>query len=59
MAQKDFLERHLIQWIPEFCLKLQDSASLPFYAWLAQITSRFISFEFELITANLDEFNEK
>ena len=59
LAQKDFLERHLVQWIPKFCLKLQDSASLPFYAWLAQITSRFISFEFELITANLDEFNEK
>jgi DMSO reductase family type II enzyme chaperone len=52
LAQKDFLERHPIQWIPEFCLKLQDSASLPFYIRLAQITSRFISSEFEL-----DELN--
>jgi DMSO reductase family type II enzyme chaperone len=52
LAQKDFLERHLIQWIPEFCLKLQDSTSLPFYARLARITSRFISSEFELMTAN-------
>ena len=51
LAQKDFLERHLIQWIPEFCLKLQSSASLPFYACLAQITSRFIYSEFELMTA--------
>jgi putative dimethyl sulfoxide reductase chaperone len=49
LAQKDFLERHMVQWIPEFCLKLQNSKSVPFYAQLAQITSRFISFEFELM----------
>ncbi|MCZ7401615.1 MAG: molecular chaperone TorD family protein [Candidatus Methanoperedens sp.] len=59
LAQKDFLERHLIQWIPEFCLKLQDSASLTFYVRLGQITSRFISSEFELVTANLHSFNPK
>jgi putative dimethyl sulfoxide reductase chaperone len=45
LAQKDFLERHMIQWIPEFCLKLQNSKSLRFYVWIAQITTRFISFE--------------
>lgn len=59
LAQKDFLERHLVQWIPKFCLKLQDSASLPFYAWLAQFTSRFISSEFELMTENLHKFNHE
>lgn len=53
MAQKDFLERHMIQWIPEFCLKLQDCESMLLYTSLAQITSRFISSEFELATANL------
>jgi DMSO reductase family type II enzyme chaperone len=47
LAQKDFLERHLTQWIPEFCLKLQESASLPFYTLLARITSCFITSEFE------------
>jgi DMSO reductase family type II enzyme chaperone len=54
-AQKDFLERHVVQWIPEFCIKLQDSTSLPFYAWLAQITSLFISFELEILRINKDE----
>ncbi len=49
LAQKDFLERHLMQWVPEFCLKLQNSASMPFYAQLAQIMSRFIACEFELL----------
>jgi DMSO reductase family type II enzyme chaperone len=52
-TQKDFLERHIFQWVPEFCLKLQDSTSLPFYVWLARIMSGFISSEFELMTANL------
>jgi len=47
LAQKDFLERHVNQWIPEFSLKLQESASLPFYTLLARITSCFITSEFE------------
>jgi DMSO reductase family type II enzyme chaperone len=47
LAQKDFLERHVNQWIPEFSLKLQESANLPFYAFLARITSSFITSEFE------------
>ncbi len=55
LAQKDFLERHLIRWVPEFCGKLQNSASIPFYAWLARITSRFIMSEHELLTG----INEK
>ncbi len=49
LAQKDFLERHLIQWIPGFCSKLQDPESPPFYALLARITSSFIDCEFELL----------
>jgi len=46
LAQKDFLERHVNQWIPEFSLKLQESASMPFYTLLARITSCFITSEF-------------
>lgn len=54
LAQKDFLESHLIQWIPEFCFKLQKSESVPFYAGLAQITSQFISFELKILSTNKD-----
>ncbi len=42
LAQKDFLERHLSRWVPEFCLRVQNSAGAPFYDLLARITSRFI-----------------
>ena len=45
LAQRDFLERHLMQWVPGFCNKLQKSESLAFYPLLAQITSRFIAAE--------------
>lgn len=48
LAQKDFLGRHLIQWIPKFCSDLQESES-PFHAWLSRITSRFVKCEFELL----------
>lgn len=48
MAQKDFLERHLMQWVPGFCNKLQNS---PFYFQLAEITLLFITSEFEFLTS--------
>ncbi|MGB8217772.1 MAG: molecular chaperone TorD family protein [Candidatus Methanoperedens sp.] len=54
LAQKDFLERHLIQWVPGFCNKLQNS---PFYFQLAEIMLLFISCEFELLNADLQELN--
>ncbi len=53
LAQKDFLERHMIEWIPKFCLRLQNSTCLPFYKDLGRITSGFIAYEFELLTLNL------
>ncbi len=57
LAEKDFLERHLVQWVPGFCLKLQNSEGLPFYPGLAQIVSGFISSEFELLIANMHKSN--
>lgn len=57
LAHKDFLERHMVQWVPEFYLKLQNSACVPFYTWLSQITSQFITCELEMLTENLNGFN--
>ncbi len=58
LAQKDFLERHLLKWVPEFCRRLQDSG-MPFYARLAEIISAFLACEHELVTSSLQKFNEK
>ncbi len=53
LAQKDFLERHMIQWIPKFCDSLQNSAGIPFYILIARTTSLFISCELELVSSKL------
>ncbi len=53
IAQKDFLEHHLIQWVPKFHERLQNSARLSFYTGLARITSEFLAMDMELIAANL------
>jgi DMSO reductase family type II enzyme chaperone len=55
LAQKDFLERHLIQWVPKFYERLQSSARFPFYTGLAGITSVFLAQDMELVTINLEE----
>jgi DMSO reductase family type II enzyme chaperone len=41
-AQKDFLERHLSQWVPKFCSVLQEKMTEPFYNNLAVVTAQFV-----------------
>jgi DMSO reductase family type II enzyme chaperone len=53
LAQKDFLQRHLIRWFPEFCNKLGGSIFL--YPELARITSMFITCELEHTSSKLDD----
>ncbi|NUO08939.1 MAG: molecular chaperone TorD family protein [Candidatus Brocadia sp.] len=51
LAQKDFLERHMIQWIPKFCDALQNSANVPFYVLIARTVFMFITCELELVSS--------
>lgn len=53
-AQKDFLERQLIQWVPKFCNLLQKASILPFYLLIARVTSKYIAYELELVTSSLE-----
>jgi len=41
-AQRDFLERHLAQWLPAFCQRLVEKEAPPFYACLASLADRFV-----------------
>ena len=56
LAQKDFLERHLVRWIPKFAAKLQQSAAAPFHVKFAEITSMFVAAEFELVKFMLQDY---
>lgn len=54
LAQKDFLERHMIDWFPKFLEKVQQVDRLPFYPDLARITMRFTNCEYKFINALTD-----
>lgn len=56
LAQKDFLNRHPVQWIPKFCDLLCNRADIPFYNVLARITVTFITHELELVTSRIKPF---
>lgn len=53
-AQKDFLERHLLQWVPKFCAALQEKLDEPFYLRLAALTARFIDDDIDWVTAQYE-----
>ncbi|MCZ7393017.1 MAG: molecular chaperone TorD family protein [Candidatus Methanoperedens sp.] len=55
LAQKDFLVRHPVRWVPEFRDKLRSFAGASFYTRLAEITSVVISQDLEFVTSNLLE----
>jgi DMSO reductase family type II enzyme chaperone len=48
-AQKDFLERHLGQWIPKFCQALQEKTDDLFYVQLAVLTAQFVEDDLEWV----------
>lgn len=45
--EKEFIEEHLIRWVPVFCEKVIREAGLPFYREIAELTKNFIEFEKE------------
>ncbi len=55
LAQKDFLERHMINWLPDFSDKLGKSSRLPFFADLGRIASRIVLSEFVFVGALLKD----
>ncbi len=58
LAQKDFLSRHPVQWVPKFCDLLRNRADIPFYNLLARITVTFITHELELVTSRVKPFSK-
>lgn len=48
-TQKDFLDKHLLVWVPQFCKDVQKSARTDFYKAVAQITDEHLSYEGEAI----------
>lgn len=57
LAQKDFIERHILSWLPSFCKKLESSTKLPFFSDMARIALSFASAEARRVRARLRELN--
>ena len=43
--QKEFLNRHLLNWVPEFCLDIKYYADTEFYRMVGQLTTGFLQFD--------------
>lgn len=59
MAQKDFLERHLASWLPDYCQKLEKSAKAPFYSDLARVTQKFTNLDLEWAASRFQELDHQ
>jgi len=47
--QKEFIERHILNWIPAFCADIEKCASTDFYRALGKITRGFMNMELEIL----------
>jgi putative dimethyl sulfoxide reductase chaperone len=47
--QQDFLERHLLNWVPRFCADVKRCAHSNFYRTVAQITSGYLTLDHDLV----------
>lgn len=56
--QSEFLERHLTNWVPDFCRDLLAAAELDFYKSTAHLTRGFLELEQETIPALMGEVDE-
>lgn len=56
-AQRDFLQRHPVGWLPMFYEKLKKSDVMPFYVQLAKITADIVRCDLEWLNAELEKFS--
>ncbi len=52
-VQQTFLEQHMMKWLPGFCKKVADAASLAFYREMAELTAAFVGSEREEVGRRL------
>ena len=57
--QKEFLVRHLLNWVPAFCAEVQKCAGTQFYKAVAKITSGFLRMEKAIVEDLIEEWDVK
>jgi putative dimethyl sulfoxide reductase chaperone len=57
LAQRDFLQRHMLEWVPGFADKLQDAQTVALYKELARIASVFLQGDFTWINSQIKDLS--
>ena len=52
--QKEFLNRHLLNWAPEFCLDIKVHADTEFYRMVGQLTTGFLQLDSFILDQMID-----
>lgn len=47
--QKDFLENHILRWVPEFCRIVEREAKEEFYAVFARVVEEYLNTDYEFL----------
>ena len=47
-AGGDFLRKHIVQWVPDFCEEMYNRAELDFYRGIARLTRGFVEYDSRL-----------
>lgn len=57
--QVEFLEEHLLKWVPEFCRVVERNAKVEFYAIISRITKEIISSDHENLKSLFNEIKNR
>jgi len=53
--ERRFLDEHILQWVPDFCRRVEAEAKEEFYVGVARLTESFLRIDAENIRVLLDE----
>ncbi len=57
-AAGEFLQKHLLQWAPQYLLAVSKEAETPFYKELCEFAAEFLVADFDFLIRNFGEANE-
>ena len=55
---REFLQKHLLQWAPQYLLAVSKEAETPFYKELCEFAAEFLVADFDFLIRNFGETNE-
>lgn len=56
-AQTEFLNKHLIIWVPQFCLNIISDSTMKFFNYLAVLTKIYLKIDYEWMEDYLNKTN--